>query len=262
MMSAATPTGGGAENNLVVTATNTGQSNRISIGTYTQIDGAFNGVFDYAPPLNQWILIDIVSTSNWFYLYVNGTLIDQFSYPGLSIDHSSRANVYIGTDVDADGSLSDYFYGIIDEFAIYNTNLDAGTIADHYNFYENIDLFPPTILSSGNLSYEIGTLNHFINWTLSDTKPSYYEIYKDDLLVFNDTWSDNKQILWNVDSLTAGTYNYTIIAYDLKGQFSTNSAFIEVYEPMETEESITLFEFTILALLVIPIVSTKKKRRQ
>ena len=264
MMSAVTPTGGGAENNFAIYATNKANTNMVSITIKDQYGGSYSQVFDYIPPLDKWILIDVVSSADWFYLFINGTLIDQFMYPGIVVDHSSKGHVYIGTDEDSDGSLSDFFYGIIDEFVIYDTSLNSGTIANHYNYYENIDLFPPTILSSGNLSYEIGTLNNFINWTLSDKNPSYYEIYRDDLLIFNDTWNNNKQIVWNVDSLTSGTYNYTIIAYDLKGQFSTNSVLVEVYELTETqtEESVTLFEFTILALIVIPIVSMKKKRRK
>ncbi|MHA1612498.1 MAG: hypothetical protein ACTSYU_10640 [Promethearchaeota archaeon] len=71
-----------------------------------------------------------------------------------------------------------------------------------------------TISTSANFTYGEGTLDNNISWTITgigvDSGP--YQITNDSSIISTGTWYNGTPIVWNVDGLSLGTYNYTINA--------------------------------------------------
>ncbi len=248
------------EDNLVIYASSIPNDNKTHM-----VHNWVHYPFPYQPPLNEWILLDLVAEprpipgSLDYHLYINGTHIFEANLPDI-LNHDNPEKVYIGIDLDYNWVYSDYFYGIIDEFAIYHTYFDSITIQERYNYYANLDNYPPEIISSGDYSYSFGTSNNFINWTLYDENPKYYEIYKDNLLIFTNDWVNGTELKWNVDSLAVGVYNYTLLVSDFRDNIATDTIFVEVLHTIN-EFSIS-YSFLPLLSIILPVLLVKRKRKR
>ena len=65
--------------------------------------------------------------------------------------------------------------------------------------------------------YELATTNHYITWTPNDLNPDNYVIYQDGSNVETGQWISDSPIIINIDSLTLGAYNFTLVVYDSFG---------------------------------------------
>ncbi|MFW9848222.1 MAG: hypothetical protein ACFFF4_03735 [Candidatus Thorarchaeota archaeon] len=92
---------------------------------------------------------------------------------------------------------------------------------------EIIDTTSPIIDAPEDIVFQEGTDGHSIVWTPQDFNPVNYEIYQNDILVQEGEW-DGGQISYNIDGLTMGSYNYTIIVYDVRGFSATDSVLVDV----------------------------------
>lgn len=126
MMDAGTP-----ENILVI------GSHSISPYGFNYVDWDGSHDFDYAPPLNIWVLLTIVLHLNGdLELWLNGTLRQTMT--GLSSLRTDILDgVYLGTDIDI-ATPSDFYHGMMDEVRIYNRSLSAAEIQQHYNDFFSI----------------------------------------------------------------------------------------------------------------------------
>jgi hypothetical protein len=60
--------------------------------------------------------------------------------------------------------------------------------------------------------------------------PSSYEVLKNGTSILDGPWnSTSESITVELEGLSAGYYNYTIIVFDEIGQYSTDTVFVEVY---------------------------------
>ncbi len=78
---------------------------------------------------------------------------------------------------------------------------------------------PLAITNLTDLDYECNTTGHLLSWTLIDSTvlgPTY-AIYKDSTFLINKTWISGVPVEFNVSGNAIGTYNYTIIAEDGRG---------------------------------------------
>ncbi|MHA2308324.1 MAG: hypothetical protein ACXABJ_03520 [Candidatus Heimdallarchaeaceae archaeon] len=104
----------------------------------------------------------------------------------------------------------------------------------------NADTQPPTIYGSEDITYTVGSLGNFINWTIREPYPNNYSIYRNNALVESDIWElSYETIVLNVDNLVIGEYNYTIIAYDAYGNKAENTIFVTVI-PVTTTISLSI----------------------
>ena len=249
------------ENNFALYANSIPDENNIMI-CYSQFVWE---IYSYQVPLNEWILLHLVAqdvpSSGYpidLYLYINGTYICSGTSAD-TIEHDDPANVYLGTGINENAVLTDFFYGIIDEFGIFHTSLSSSVIQERYNYYANLDHSPPEIISTGYFSYSFGELNNFINWTLIDENPKFFKLYKDDILIYTDDWENGSVLKWNVDSLAPGTYNYTILASDTRDYITVNTIIVEVI-PSIGEFGDSLRFISIASIIVIVVVVRKRKK--
>ena len=74
----------------------------------------------------------------------------------------------------------------------------------------------PSLAPQPDLEYSHGSIAHFINWTIIDTsvRETAFMIYRNGSSIATGTWMSGVPVIQNVDGLTVGVYNYTIIVND------------------------------------------------
>ncbi|MCE7741826.1 MAG: carboxypeptidase regulatory-like domain-containing protein [Candidatus Heimdallarchaeota archaeon] len=126
------------------------------------------------------------------------------------------------------------------------------------NIYE-LD-YDPYLLSEADYSYEYGTTGHLLTWHAYDEDPAIYEIYKDGELVETDTWSSGVPISCIIDDLAVGTYNYTVVVIDNKGNSVSDTVIVTVTAVIAEYNSLLklLFLPTIICITLVLILKKRK----
>ncbi len=64
-----------------------------------------------------------------------------------------------------------------------------------------------------DFGYEAGVSGNVIEWTIENFNPTSYELWRDGGLLVTEVWPGGSMIEVNIDNLSPGAYNYTIIVY-------------------------------------------------
>lgn len=105
------------------------------------------------------------------------------------------------------------------------------------------DKIPPQITTPADITYYLGQTNIFIKWTATDRSPKSYRIYRNGTSVDTGAWISNETIEWNIDSLAAGIYNYTIVFIDEDGNSNSDTVMVTVIDPNASDPSDQPFFF-------------------
>ncbi len=89
-----------------------------------------------------------------------------------------------------------------------------------------VDNSLPIISRPLNIVYIVGTTGNVIQWECTDLHPDYYELYRNDVLIATNSWTNGLD--YSVDGLTLGSYTFTVIFYDLAGNSVTDSVLVTV----------------------------------
>ncbi|MHA2337805.1 MAG: hypothetical protein ACXACX_10900, partial [Candidatus Hodarchaeales archaeon] len=79
-----------------------------------------------------------------------------------------------------------------------------------------------------NLDQSVGTTGNTLEWIATDNYPKNYEIFKEEVLNQTGSWTSGIAISINVDGLAEGTYNFTIVIYDLSGNSNIHEIEVNV----------------------------------
>jgi len=90
------------------------------------------------------------------------------------------------------------------------------------------DTANPILSSPADITYEEDTTGHNITWSNADTNPETYTIYKDNIEIYSGAWASGVPITINIDGLSIGSYNYTIIVYDEFDNFAQDTVIVTV----------------------------------
>ncbi len=120
----------------------------------------------------------------------------------------------------------------------------------------------PKILSSADVDYIQGTTGNQIVWEVTDEDPNDYTIYRDGSLVETDDWIGSN-ITHNVDGLSVGLYNYTLVLTDTSGHRVTDTVWVTVSSPGGTEipDMLTMGIIAGSSIVIIVAVLLIYKRR-
>ncbi|MHA1772000.1 MAG: right-handed parallel beta-helix repeat-containing protein [Candidatus Thorarchaeota archaeon] len=99
------------------------------------------------------------------------------------------------------------------------------------------DTTAPTITTPEDIVYVIGTRGHVIHWNITDLYSENYKIFRNGTLVMSGQWVGSAEI--NVDYLMAGTYNFTIVAYDSSGNMVSDTVIVTVSPAQSTTTTTT-----------------------
>ena len=116
------------------------------------------------------------------------------------------------------------------------------------------DTTPPVLTASvTTLSYKAGTTGHEITINASDLHPSSYIVYKNGTNIASGSWNSSVSITVSVDGLAVGTYNFTIVVYDISNNHAQVSILITVTPSSNNGGSSPSFEVltTVIGLLAI-----------
>jgi hypothetical protein len=162
---------------------------------------------DYLEPFSYHLKADDLSSlTDW---NVNNTVHFAISGDGLVTNNSVlEIGIYsLGINV------SDAYGNILEgEFRI--------TVYDDTN---------PSTDHPADIQYEVGDTGYSITWTPTDDHPESYEIFRNGTLVASGDWNTTgEDIAIIVDGLAIGTYNYTIVIYDMAGNSANDTVIVQV----------------------------------
>ncbi len=115
-------------------------------------------------------------------------------------------------------------------------NYDNESLSDTVEVEVIADVLAPIIVASDDLTYEVGSFGHKLDWNITETNPQFYNLTR----TSNETSSNNTILesgAWNgdnisisVDGLNASRwYTYTLFVNDTLGYNSTHSINVTVY---------------------------------
>jgi ABC-type transport system substrate-binding protein len=120
----------------------------------------------------------------------------------------------------------------------------------------------PEILSSADVDYVQGTIGNQIVWEVTDEDPLYYSIIQDGSIAVTDDWNGSN-IVHNVDGLSVGSYNYTLVLTDISGHRVTNTVWVTVSGSGTPEMPDMLIVGTVVGssiVIIVAIVLIYKRR--
>ncbi|MFX1369485.1 MAG: right-handed parallel beta-helix repeat-containing protein, partial [Promethearchaeota archaeon] len=196
------------------------------IGNNT-IHGGYSGIVAFIGGLAEITENRIYDNSNYgirlAYWASNATIYDNMlGWNGVSNGYDEEtANLW-----DDDVSQGNYWddYGGVGTYPIPG----PGGSVDRYP-QVLVDSAPPSILSPGDLVFEVGSTGNVLQWRANDYFPHLYEVLQNETLFADGQWNSSAEIIEvNVDSLPIGVYNFTITFVDRSYQNSTDSVLVTV----------------------------------
>ncbi|MHA2279208.1 MAG: hypothetical protein ACXAC2_25795, partial [Candidatus Kariarchaeaceae archaeon] len=132
--------------------------------------------------------------------------------------------------------IGTYYFNIL----VYDEDLNLA----NYTVLVNViaPIAPEWVDQQTNILFEESSTGNTLTWNVTDSFPSNYLLYNNEILVANSTWTSydtiNPSISYNVDGLLYGTHNFTIYIFDTANSFLTNWVLINVTD--ETSPLITI----------------------
>nr|MDO8112701.1 hypothetical protein [Candidatus Sigynarchaeota archaeon] len=126
--------------------------------------------------------------------------------------------------------------------------IDGDVVQD--TTYVTVTNVPPVITMPATVAIEITTLGNVLSSTITDlsTGATNYTIYRNGTAIHSDSWVHNVPIVWNVDGLAEGSYNFTIVVTDGLGLSGRGTTILNVYNlpPVITMPATMAIEITTL----------------
>jgi hypothetical protein len=136
-----------------------------------------------------------------------------------------------------------------------------------------VDDVSPSVTPLDDVSLEFGTTGNYLTWSCSDLFPDSYSISRNGTIIDSGLWNGSNLAV-NLDGLSPGVYNFTIVLYDSSGNSASDSVIVTVTQPETTPTSPTTPTGTsepidpmllvagiagVLVLLLVVMVFIKKK---
>ena len=196
------------------------------------VDDVIVTVFDGTPPTVLGptnIVYDEFSTGNaieWmprdlhpvgYVIYKNSILLSSGTWLGQNIS------------VNIDGlSLGTH------NFTLVVSDVGNNILSNSVIVYVN-DGTPPTISSPQDIFYTVGQTGNQIVWLPSDLHPLQYELFQNSTSVKVGSWNTTGEtITIEVDELSVGIYNYTLVVSDIGGNWIADTVFVSVIDDTST----------------------------
>ncbi|MHA2276459.1 MAG: hypothetical protein ACXAC2_11855, partial [Candidatus Kariarchaeaceae archaeon] len=105
----------------------------------------------------------------------------------------------------------------------------SGNSAYHSVLVTVVDTTPPVVDNPANMQYFEGNSGNTITWVASDNHPDKLTIYRNGSFIFSTGWTTGN-IIWNIDGLEYGVYNYTILLTDKSNNQITSAVWVTVID--------------------------------
>lgn len=200
-----------------------------------------------------------------------------YDYPTWTVYDDNPANYTLLVDgiiaewgpiSSGDTIIYDIYNNIELEVGVYNLTFFVLDLQNNYAedtvmvyvLEDTYDLTPPTIGGLFNLTIIGADVNLRINWTIYDENPGYYQIYLNGDLNITADWTNTEEVSITFETLTYGTYNLTIVVYDLWGNYATDTMIIVIQEDTNVI-SYPILILSLLSLAFVSLIITKRKKK-
>ena len=95
----------------------------------------------------------------------------------------------------------------------------------------------PVVVSALDVTYTEGTTGHFANWVVYDDNPLWYYLFVNGQLNITSPWNGTSIVI-NIDGLSVGTHNYTLLLSDSSFNIVLSTILVEV-QPGTTNTTTT-----------------------
>ncbi|MHA2032150.1 MAG: hypothetical protein ACW99Q_22495, partial [Candidatus Kariarchaeaceae archaeon] len=158
-------------------------------GNQTIIEGSIGNTINWTASDNY---------ANMYYVYSQGSIYSSDIWTDNILEIVSIDGLDIG--------IYNFTVLIVDE----SSNSVKFTV-----FVTVIDTSSPVIINdTGSLEMIVGTSDNTLLWSASDKNAGAYEIYRDGAILSTSTWISQTEISIDLDGLSIGEYNFTIVFYD------------------------------------------------
>ncbi|MFW9810233.1 MAG: CARDB domain-containing protein [Candidatus Thorarchaeota archaeon] len=180
-----------------------------------------------------WSPSDLLPSS--YVVYMEGSVLKSGAW------NSSAESILVSVDGLAYGA---YNYTIVVTDTIGHSAVDQ--------VWVNVqDGTTPTIDHPADFDYDEGETGNAITWTPDDLHPKNFTIYKDGTVEDSGSW-DGSGITIDVDGLSPGVYNYTIMVFDLGENNVTDTVIVTVNEVVITTTTTTTPTTTPTGVVELP----------
>ena len=190
------------------------------------ISGNTNFGVYLASSSNNILVNNTISGNEIFGVYLHLFSDNNLIYLNVITDNDNENACDYGTGNHWNSTGMGNYWSDYNGTGVYHITGDAGSI-DYHPFMYPPDTTPPTIDHPADMDYEEGTTGHSITWTSSDEHPSQYVGYRNGTQVVSESW-DGGSIAVNADGLSVGVYNYTIVVYDISGNWVSDTVLVIV----------------------------------
>ncbi len=159
---------------------------------------------------SRMVSISLIGAADYYWYYIAN--IDSINYSWTSIFQRTFE----------DGIYTLHAYG----------NDSAGNIAHAITIFK-IDTAPPLIDQPKDIISEEGNISCTITWTPTDSTPSSFLVTRNKTQVVGGPWT-GEQIIVNVYSLPAGTYQYTCTVFDALGNSVSDTVIVNIISIQDT----------------------------
>lgn len=123
-----------------------------------------------------------------------------------------------------DGIGSGNFWDDYNGTGIYEIQGNTGEV-DHYP--HRLDMLSPIIDNPDDIEYMEGSMGNTIVWSPFDLNPTSFQVLRDGMVIASDIWNGSI-IEVDVDGLLSGTYNYTLIVFDILDNWTSDTVLVTV----------------------------------
>ena len=215
-------------------------SNSCTVENNTVYDNNRGGI--YLADGGPYVVDGNIAHHNTYGIYV---YIDEHANVTSNIVYDNEIGVYLENSVDSWVYGNDIGWNTLLNAAD-PTGPDANTWHDNVSIgnwwsdysgqgYYNItaiaaddaqDIYPRKSLdlnASAPIAFEITETGNIMSWEAYALNPSHYEVYANESLLYTVTW-DGDDIETNVDGLSVGYHEISVIAYHISGHATTETA--------------------------------------
>jgi len=175
----------------------------------------------------------------------NGTLQAPGVLVNLSLSENNPEDVFYHWDDASSNETATWFPSIPmiegdgwHTLHVYAT--DQASNSAYANFTFLVDGTAPTVDALEDISFYEGTTGHEIAWSASDVHPDSYVIYKNGTLYDTGDWTDTGDVITvDLDQLSLGTFNFTVVFTDEVGNTGTDTVMVTVLMESTTTTTTT-----------------------
>lgn len=121
------------------------------------------------------------------------------------------------------------------------------------------DSTAPVIQGPDDIHYDESTTGHSITWNVSESNPSTFSLYINGTLDSTEAW-DGSNFAFDIDTLSYGIYNYTLVVTDAVGNVASDTVLVFVHDVDDPQALTYILAGTSLAAVVVIVIWKRLKR--